>query len=120
MNNKLNIEELKYLVPDYITGQISDPDKAAVEDALKQSAELREFHNELKSTFEFVGTVKFEEPSPQYFNNLLPRIHQRIEEQEAKKFSWDKVASFWKVLVPVAAIVVIALVYYMVKQSDTQ
>jgi hypothetical protein len=120
MNNKLNIEELKYLIPDYITGQISDADKAAVEEALKQSSELREFHNELKGTFEFVATVKFEEPSPQYFNNLLPRIHQRIEEREAKKFSWDKVASFWKVLVPVAAIVVIALVYYMVKQSDTQ
>jgi hypothetical protein len=120
MNNKINIEELKYLVPDYITGQISDSDKAAVEEALKSSAELREFHSELKSTFEFVGAVKFEEPSPQYFNNLLPRIHQRVEEQESKKFSWDKIASLWKVLVPVAAIIVIALVYYMVKQSDIQ
>jgi multidrug efflux pump subunit AcrB len=120
MNNKLNIEELKYLVPDYITGQLSDADKASVEEALTEFVELREFHNELKGTFEFVNTVKFEEPSPQYFSNLLPRIHQRIEEQESRKFSWDKIASMWKVLVPVAAIVVIALVYYMVKQSDTQ
>ncbi len=120
MNNKLNIEELKYLIPDYITGQISDADKALIENALKESAELKEFHNELKSTFEFTETVKFEEPSPQYFSNLLPRIHQRIEEQESKKFSWDKIALLWKVLVPVAAIVVIALVYYMVKQPNTQ
>lgn len=120
MNNKLNIEELKYLIPDYITGQITDADKAAVEEALKESAELMEFHSELKGTFAFVDTVQLEEPSPQYFTNLLPRIHQRIEDGEAKKFSWDKITAFWKVLVPVATIVVIALVYYMVKQSDTQ
>jgi hypothetical protein len=120
MNNKLNIEELKYLIPDYITGDISDSDKAQLEDALKESAELREFHSELKGAFDFAGTVKHQEPSPQYWSSLLPRIHQRIEEQEPQKFSWDKVASYWKVLVPIAAIIVIALIYYLVQPSNTQ
>jgi cell division protein FtsL len=64
--------------------------------------------------------VKAEEPPQQYWNSLLPRIHQRIEAQEAKKFSWDKVSAVWKVLVPIAAIILIALIYYLVKPSNTQ
>jgi hypothetical protein len=120
MKNIPNIEELKYLIPDFITGEISDADKTRIENALQVSTELRKFHREIKSTLEFAGKVKFEEPSSQYWTNLLPRIHQRIEEAEKKKFSWVKAASLWKVLVPIAAIILIALVYYMVQPSNTQ
>lgn len=124
MNNKFNIEELKYLIPDYITGQISDADKAVIEKALAESEELREFHNEMKGVFGFVEKVKFREPSPQYWANLLPRIHERIEQQESKTisagFSWDKISALWKILVPVAAVILIAVIYYAVKPSETQ
>jgi hypothetical protein len=124
MNNKLNIEELKYLIPDYITGKVSDDEKIAIEKALLESAELREFHNEMKEVFGFVEKVKFEEPSPQYWANMLPRIHERIDKQEAGSaasgFSWDKISAFWKVLVPVAAVILIAVIYFAVKPSETQ
>lgn len=121
MNNKLNIEELKFLVPDYITGQISDSDRAMLEKAMAESPELREFHNELKGTFDFVSTVKHEEPHPQYWQNLLPRIHQRIEENESKKLAGSSsLAWLWKVLIPAAAIILIAVIYYVVKPSNTQ
>ena len=52
MNNKLNIEEIKYYIPDYITGVINDNDKMIVETALKQSQELKEFYNELNHSLE--------------------------------------------------------------------
>lgn len=124
MNNKLNIEELKFLIPDYITGQINDADKTVIEKALLESPELREFHNEMKGVFGFVDKVKFEEPSPQYWANMLPRIHERIEKQEAKSlssgFSWGKISAFWKVLVPVAAVILIAVIYFAIKPSETQ
>ena len=87
---------------------------------MNEYPELRGFYNETKKTFEFVSSVKAEEPPQQYWNSLLPRIHQRIEAQEAKKFSWDKVSAVWKVLVPIAAIILIALIYYLVKPSNTQ
>jgi|SRR4030095_429351 len=120
MGSKLNIEELKHLIADYITGQSDEQEKALVENALKESAELREFYNEMKKTLEFVSTVKPGDPPEQYWNTLLPRIHQRIDAEQAKKFSWDKISAVWKVLVPVAAVILIVLIYYLVKPSNTQ
>lgn len=120
MNDKSKIEELKLLIADYVTGQLNDNDKAVIEKALKESAELREFRADTERTFKFVNTVKLKEPSPQYWSSLLPRIHQRMEQQEAKKLSWDKISSIWKVLVPIAAIILIAIIYYLVKPSNTQ
>lgn len=120
MNNKLNTEEIKFMIPDYISGQLNDAEKVLVEEAIRDSAEVREFYNETKGIFDFVSSVKLEEPAPGYWNSLLPRIHDKIESREARSFSWDKIASFWKVLVPIAAIILIALVYFMVKPSNTQ
>jgi len=120
MNNKLNIEEIQLLIPDYITGGLSETEKALVEKSLKESPELNEFYIEMKETLNFVSSVKLSEPAPQYWNSLLPRIHDKIESREAQGFSWDKVAAFWKVLVPVAAIILIALVYLLVKPSNIQ
>ncbi len=120
MNNKLNTEEIKFMIPDYISGMLNNTEKAKVEEAIRDSKEVKEFYNEMKGTFDFVSTVKFEEPASQYWNSLLPRIHDKIDSCEQKGFSWDKIASMWKVLVPIAAIILIALVYYMVKPSNTQ
>ena len=120
MKSKLNIEEIQLMIPDYISGELSDEEKALVEGAMKESAELRQFYSEMKETFNFVDSVKFTEPAPQYWNSLLPRIHEKIESRESKAFSWDKVSALWKVLVPIAAVILIALVYYIVKPSNTQ
>ena len=120
MKSNLNIEEIQLMIPDYISGELSDEEKALVEGAMKESAELRQFYSEMKETFNFVGSVKFTEPAPQYWNSLLPRIHEKIESRESKAFSWDKVSALWKVLVPIAAVILIALVYYIVKPTNTQ
>ena len=121
MNSNNNIEQLMQLIPDYITGEISSSDKLMLEKAMNESAELRELYNEMTGTLAFVRRhVKLKEPPEQYWNSLLPRIHQRIEDKESKAFSWDKIPSLWKVLVPIAAVVLIALIYYLVKPSDTQ
>jgi len=115
-----NIEELKLLIPDYITGDISDADKQTIQSALSNSAELALFHREMKNVLEFVGEVKPEEPGPAYWNSLIPRIHDRIEEQGQSKFSWGNITSLWKILVPVTAIVLIAVLYYSLKPSESE
>jgi hypothetical protein len=120
MKRYTNIEELKNLIPDYITGQISDSDKLMLENAMSESAELKELYNEMTGTLAFVNNIKFSEPSPQYFSTLLPRIHERIQQQEENKFSWANIPAVWKMLVPIAAVVVIAVVYYLVKPGEVQ
>ncbi len=120
MNNKLNIEEIQLMIPDYISGGLSESERILVESAISESAELKKFYYEMNETFSFVSSVKFTEPAPQYWNSLLPRIHEKIESRETKGFSWDKVSAVWKVLVPIAAVILIALVYYIVKPSNTQ
>jgi hypothetical protein len=120
MNNKLNIEEIKLLIPDYITGSLEDKDKITVENALSESAVLREFYNEMKGTFEFVSAVKFEEPSPQYWNSLLPRIHEKLEAKSRRKFSWDSIAAIWKIIVPVSAVILIFVAYQLLKSPENQ
>lgn len=106
-----NTEEIKLLIPDYITGNISDSNRSIVTQALNESEELREVHSELKSSFDVVGSYKFKEPTQQYFINLLPRIHQRIEEREEKLAVKNPFAIWWKILVPVAAIILIVIIY---------
>ncbi len=120
MNSKINIEEIKFLIPDYITNSLEDKDKLTVESALSESAELREFYNEMKGTFEFVSAVKFEEPSPQYWNSLLPRIHEKLEAKAARKFSWDSITAIWKIIVPVAAVILIFVAYVLLRSPENQ
>lgn len=120
MNNKQNIEEIRLMIPDYVTGSLGEIENKHVEEALAENAELREFYLEMKEAFSFVDSVKPEEPSPAYWNNLLPRIHERIEQQQSAGFSWEKLSVFWKVFAPVAAIVLIAVLYLALRPAETQ
>ena len=116
-----DIEEIKQLIPDYVMGRLIAEEKNIVEEALENSPELRSLLNEISGTVDFVNTVKVKEPEPQYWATLLTKIHDRIEKLEEKRFSWEKAASYWKVLVPAAAVILIAIFYYtyFYKQPDT-
>lgn len=120
MNNKLNIEDIKCLIPDYISGLVSNEDRTIIENSLKESAELREFYEDIKSTFEFVKNVKFEEPPAHYFNTLLPRIHEKIETRAARKFQWSNIGAIWKIIVPVAAILLFFILYFVLRSPENQ
>ncbi len=120
MNKKLNIEEIKELLPDYITGSLSWEEAALVQDTIKTNTEIAELYADMKGALEFVGSVKFEEPVPQYWNNLLPRIHERIEAKEDKKLFKNPIPLLWKILVPVAAIILIAIIYKLSVSPENQ
>jgi hypothetical protein len=114
MKNKIDIEEIKQLIPDYITGKLNDNQKNLVDTAMMQSDELRDFYLELKATLDFTGSVPFKEPAPQYWNNLLPRIHSRIEQREKSKLISRLKDSFgmaWKIILPAAAVILIFVIY---------
>jgi hypothetical protein len=119
-NNKINFEEIKYLVPDYITGNLDANEKLIVENAIKESEEVNAFYKETKATFEFARSVKFKEPSQQYWNNLLPRIHQRMESEKERKAARNPLSILWKILVPVAAVIIIFIIYQLATSPEKQ
>jgi hypothetical protein len=128
---KHNIEEIKLLMPDYVMGRLDPEDMKAVGDAIESSPAIKSLFNEVSGTIGFVKTVKFDEPAPQYWVSLLPKIHERIEELEEKRFSWTNVVSYlpakalakagWKFALPAAAVILIAILYFtiFINQPDT-
>jgi hypothetical protein len=111
MKSKLNIEDIKLLIPDYITGSLGNTEANIVENAINSNSEIAELYNDMKNALDFAGSVKLEEPAPQYWNNLLPRIHEKIEEKGSKGLFKFQIPVIWKVLVPIAAIILIAVIY---------
>jgi anti-sigma-K factor RskA len=119
---KYNIEEIKLLIPDYILGKLTPAESEMVRNTIDNSAELKDLYIKMSEGLGFTSSIKLKEPPPQYWSTLLPRIHERIEMEEAKGFSFDKVARYWKVLVPAAAVILIAIFYFTIlnKSTDTE
>ena len=115
-----NIEEIKLQLPDYIMGRMNAHDSKIVEDALKESDELKVLLEEMGGTLNFLSTVKQKEPEPQYWATILPRIHEKLDEDAEKRFSWDKLAVYWKVFVPVTAVILIAIFYFVFLNKNNE
>jgi hypothetical protein len=120
MNNKLNREDIELMIPDYITGSLNETEMKIVEEALDNSAELREFYSEMKGALDIAHSVKFEDPPQAYFNNLLPRIHEKIESRQSKRSLWDSISIVWKIAVPVAAVLLVFVVYQLLTSPEGQ
>jgi hypothetical protein len=109
MGGKVNIKEIEKMLPDYISGKLDEGNFQEVEKAISKSSELTARYDELKQIFEFMKTRKLEQPSPQYWNNLLPRIHERIESKKANVLHVP--GYVWKLLLPAAAVILIFIIY---------
>jgi hypothetical protein len=120
MKNKLNIEEIKLLIPDYVSGLLTEEENSLVKNAIDSSDELKELYLDMKNAFEFADTMKYEEPAPQYWNNLLPKIHEKIEAREQQSLAENPISYIWKILVPVAAVILIFIMYKISFTPDTQ
>ncbi len=116
MNNKLNLEEIKLLLPDYITGSLSESENKKVEGAIAASSSLKEIYQQMREALDFARSIQADEPSPQYWVNLLPRIHERLEAKEKN----NPASYIWKILVPVAAVVLIFIIYRISYNPETE
>ncbi len=120
MSSKKEIEKIKLLIPDYVSGLLGDEEKKYVEQYLNSSSELRDFYDEVSLAFTAIDKIKYTEPSPGYWINLLPRIHQRIEEKEEAESARNTFTKWWKVLVPVSAVILIVIIYMLFKPAEQQ
>ena len=106
MVKRLNCKEVKYLLPDYVQGTISDDDISLVAQHLH---ECKDCPRELKSLQELYARLESRtesSPAASYWATLLPRIHERIDER--KKHYVPRWAP--RFVFPLAAAAVIVLV----------
>ncbi len=120
MKNKFNIEEIKLLMPDFVSGSLTEEENSLVKNAIDSSDELKELYFDMKNAFEFADTMKYEEPAPQYWNNLLPKIHEKIDASQQQSLAKNPISYIWKILVPVAAVVLIFIIYKISFTPDTE
>ena len=84
----MNPEELKYYLPDYIRGNLENPQLLAlIKKEIEINKDFADEYNSLIKVSEFLNNTKFEEPPEFYFNNLLPGIRQRIDASPLKKLN---------------------------------
>ena len=120
MSIKPDIEKIKLLLPDYVTGTLSEEEAHTVKNAIDSSDEVKNLYLDMKNALEFAGSVKYEEPAPQYWNNLLPKIHEKIDERGQKRLAKNPLSYVWKVLVPVAAVILIFIIYKISFTPNTE
>ncbi|MGA2624404.1 MAG: zf-HC2 domain-containing protein [Bacteroidota bacterium] len=82
----MTCQNIRYALPDFVDARLSDEEQsqiiahlASCEDCRREAAELKVLFSELQ------GDIPWPPPG-HYWNSLLPRIHQSIEEKPALFF----------------------------------
>lgn len=127
-NNKI-YEELLFDLPDYISGKITDRARISeIENQINSDAKFRSEYENLKLTFNTLENIKIDEPSDAFFNNLLPKIHQKINERETtdehKVSIWNRFFPVLKYVLPVIVLIIFVYIYNIdnstvIKKYDT-
>lgn len=112
MGKEFKTEELLENLPDYINGKIEDGElKNAISRELSDNPDFKNEFDSLNSAFKNISSFTFAEPPENYFNNLLPRINEKIH-AESKIFNFKKsFSAIWKFALPVTAVILMFIGY---------
>jgi len=120
MNKSINNEELIYSLPDYIAGKINDKGiQNKIEEEIRNNDGFRQEYELLKETYSSLKNLEFSEPPAHYFNNLIPRLNQRIENEN--KFSFAhlfRLANLFKYALPAVTVVCVILLITFTNKSN--
>ena len=111
-----NLNNLSYLIPDYINGNIDDKEVLSViENEININPEFKKIYENFRNTLNFIHSVNVSEPPDYYFNTILPRINNRIDARSKSGFSLisylRNIRSHWKYLIPALPVILILLIY---------
>ena len=120
MNKNINNEDLIYSLPDYITGKLNDEGiKFRIEEEIRNNNGFRQEYELLKETYSSLKNLEFSEPPSHYFNNLIPRLNQRIENES--KFSFAhlfRLANLFKYALPAVTVVCVIVLITFTNKSN--
>lgn len=105
-------EDLLENLPDFIEGKIDDTDlKEAILFEISNNTEFKEEYEMFSATVKNFNKFEFTEPPANYFNNLLPRLNDKINIKKEKFVISKSISMLWKLAIPVAALVLFFFSY---------
>ena len=120
MNTHHKNEDLLYSLPDYITGKLVDEDlKFRIENEINLNTDFKQEYEMMKETYSSIKDLQFSEPPAHYFNNLVPRLNQRIE--SVSKFSFShlfRLANLFKYALPAVSVIVLIVIFTFPNKSN--
>lgn len=113
-------EELRENLPDFINNKIEDTELIdAIGHEISNNQDFKKEYDSIISVFSNISDIEFSEPPENYFNNLLPRINDRITKRDDKFSFIRNLSNLWKYAVPIAAIILFFIGYKAIfKNSD--
>jgi hypothetical protein len=112
MVKEFKIEELLENLPDYINGRIENSElKNAINSEISSNSEFKKEFESLNNTFKSINNFSFTEPPDYYFNNLLPRINDRIYTASKSNNFKKSFSAIWKFGLPVTAVILMFIGY---------
>lgn len=79
-------QDIRYALPDFVNAKLSNEEQSQVTAHLASCEDCRREAAELKALFSELQRETSWSPPGHYWNSLLPRIHQAIEEKRARLF----------------------------------
>ncbi len=110
-------EELKYLLPDYINGALSDPEKVEVQRMLDQDPALREEYNRLLPVMQLMHEERAIPVQSAALSRLLVHVNDEIDRQK-RRHLFDFVP--FRIFVPAGGLAVVIASFFLLMspQSD--
>lgn len=102
-------KKIKYQLPDFITNRLSVGESQQISEHLQKCLICKGELASIEVTFKKVDTEYIAEPSSTYWNNLLPRIHNRIEESTKPKYT------DWILRTSIPAMATVAAIFLVIK-----
>lgn len=101
--------EIKYQLPDFIMSRLSEEEHQQITRHLKQCLICKSELASIEVTFKKVDSEYMAEPPASYWINLIPRIHNRIEESTKPKYT------DWILRTSIPAMATIAAIFLVIK-----
>lgn len=104
------------LLPDYVRGMLDTDESKIVEEHVQECPACREELAQVKLALVALEAAGRGEVPQSYFSSLVPRIHRRLD--EGKRVAWNKNPVFSKLVVPLAAGILLSILVWHLPTSS--
>lgn len=110
--------DIKHTLTDYLRGKVSQDEYRHISDHLADCQSCRSEAEELSAFIELVKDEKTWAPSDAYWTNILPKIHQRLQNRKGKYLP-DWVARFVLPLSAAIVLIIFSVRYFVTTTLET-